>query len=90
MYCQHATKVGSKLLSGQECAGDPSDLVTSLDKFPMVHCMGKELSTIHIKLNLSRDYGLLILALTLIFHFGETPENGSDSRQKMSNPLGKF
>ena len=29
------------------------------------------------------------MPLTLIVHFGETPENGRDSRQKMSNPVSK-
>ena len=36
-----------------------------------------------------KDYGLLILRLTLIFHLGETPERGRDSGQKMSNPVTK-
>ena len=36
-----------------------------------------------------KDYGFLILPLTFIFHFGETPENGRDSGQKMSTPVTK-
>ena len=39
---------------------------------------------IHIKMNISLFivYDLLIMPLTLIFHFGETPENGRGSWQK--------
>ena len=29
------------------------------------------------------------MPLTLIFHFGETPENGGDSGQKMSDAVSK-
>ena len=32
---------------------------------------------------------LLILPLTFIFNFGKTPGNGRNSRQNMSNPVGK-
>ena len=39
---------------------------------------------IHVKINL-----LLILPFTLIFNFGETPENGRDSGQKLYNPVSK-
>ena len=41
---------------------------------------------IHVRF---KDYGFLILPLTFIFNFGETPENGRDSGQKMSTPVTK-
>ena len=49
----------------------------------------KGLSTLKLTCSGFKDYGLLILPLTLIFHFGETPESGRDSGQKMSNPVTK-
>ena len=49
----------------------------------------KGLSTLKWTYSGFKDHGLLILPLTLIFHFDETPENGRDSGQKMSNPVSK-
>ena len=49
----------------------------------------KGLSTLKWTYSGFKDHGLLILPLTLIFHFGETPENGRDSGQNMSNPVSK-
>ena len=44
---------------------------------------------INVKKSIFKDYGLLILPLTLNFHFGETTKNGHNSGQKLSNPVGK-
>ena len=49
----------------------------------------KGLSTLKWTYSGFEDYGLLIQPLSLIFQFGETLENGRDSRQKMSNPVGR-
>ena len=47
---------------------------------------GKDKGAIHVNMNFSgfKDFGLQILPLTLIFHFGETLEKGSDSGQSIS------
>ena len=55
------------------------------DQFPVL----KGLSTLKVTYSGFKDYGLLILPLTLIFHFGETPKIGRDSGQKMCNPVTK-
>ena len=49
----------------------------------------KGLSTLKWTCSGFKGYGLLILPLTFIFYFGETPENGRDSGQKISNPVTK-
>ena len=49
----------------------------------------KGLSTLKITCSRFKGYGLLIWPLIFIFHFGETPENGRDSGQKMSTPVTK-
>ena len=49
----------------------------------------KGLSMLKLTCSGSKDHGLLILTLTLIFDFGETPKNGRDSGQKMSNAVRK-
>ena len=49
----------------------------------------KGLSMLELTCSGFKDYGFLILPLTFIFHFGETPENGRDSGQKMSTPVTK-
>ena len=51
----------------------------------------KGLSTLKWTCSVFKDYGLLILPLTLIFYFGETPENGRDSGKicpiQSANPI---
>ena len=49
----------------------------------------KGLSMLELTCSGFKDYGFLILPLTFIFNFGETPENGRDSGQKMSTPVTK-
>ena len=46
----------------------------------------KGLSTLKLTCSGSKDQGLLILTLTLIFDFGETPKNGRVSEQKCQMP----
>ena len=49
----------------------------------------KGLSTLRWTCSGIKECDLLILALILIFQFDEPPTSGRDSRQKMSNPIGK-
>ena len=39
MYCEHLTKVGSKLMAVQESVSDPSDIIHSMKKMPVVHIL---------------------------------------------------
>ena len=39
MYCEHLTKVASKFMPVQESVSDPSDIIHSLKKMPVVHLM---------------------------------------------------
>ena len=61
-------------------------IILFIDLYNYMDCFK---GAIQVKMKFFKGYGLLILPLTLIYHFDETPENGHDSGQNLSNPVVK-
>ena len=84
VFCEHLTKVGSKMMAVQETVSDSYDIMHSLKKLPIVHMMDD--SCAYVRHSFSRNKVLAELAFGKTHGCYEMPDERKEPTQGVDCP----